>query len=96
MDNALSSQMIADQLKLSDGYLRKMFREEMGVTLSDYILQFRIDKARGLLLKESAKISGIYEELGFSSSQYFSTVFKKKTGFSPKEYIQKYRVENES
>ena len=96
MENALSSQSIADQLKLSDGHLRKMFREEMGVTLSDYILQFRIDKARGLLLKESAKISGIYEELGFSSSQYFSTVFKKKTGLSPKEYIQKYRVENES
>ena len=96
MENALSSQMIADQLKISDGHLRKMFREEMGVTLSDYILQFRIDKARGLLLKKSAKISGIYEKLGFSSSQYFSTVFKKKTGLSPKEYIQKYRVENES
>ena len=92
MDNTLSSQMIADQLKLSDGHLRKMFREEMGVTLSDYILQFRIDKAKKLLLKESTKISEIYEELGFSSSQYFSTVFKKKTGFSPKEYIQKYRV----
>lgn len=96
MDNTLSSQMIADQLKISDGHLRKMFREEMGVTLSDYILQFRIDKARRLLLKESTKISEIYEELGFSSSQYFSTVFKKKTGFSPKEYIQKYRVESEN
>lgn len=95
MDNTLSSQQIADQLKISDGHLRKMFREEMGVTLSDYVLQFRIDKARRLLMEESTKISEIYEELGFSSSQYFSTVFKKKTGFSPKEYTQKYRVEKE-
>lgn len=90
MDNSLSSQLLADHLKISDGHLRKMFKEEMGITLAEYILQFRIDKAKELLRGRSVKVSEIYKQIGFSSSQYLSTVFKKKTGMSPKEYTQQY------
>lgn len=90
MDNSLGSQWLADRLKMSEGHLRKMFKEEMGITLAEYILQFRINKAKELLRKRSVKVSEIYKLIGFSSSQYLSTVFKKKTGMSPKEYTQKY------
>lgn len=90
MDNSLGPQFLAERLKISNGYLRKMFKEEMGITLAEYILQFRINKAKKLLKDPSVKVSEIYKQIGFSSSQYLSTVFKKKTGMSPKEYTQKY------
>jgi YesN/AraC family two-component response regulator len=82
----LSVTEIADSLGVSEGHLRRVFREEMHMTLGDYLVHFRIQKAKEMLHKDNFKISQIYEKAGFTSSQYFSSVFKKMEGISPKEY----------
>lgn len=56
----------------------------MGVM--EYLTAVRIDNAKKILQKSNDSILKIAEEVGFHSSQYFSNVFKKKTGMSPAEY----------
>lgn len=85
-NSGLSSSEISKKLNFSESYLRKLFKDEMKVSISDYLLQYRIEVAKKLLIKPNSKASEVYSKVGFSTSQYFSTVFKKKTGLTPKEY----------
>ena len=84
-------------LKVSDYLLKTVDSEELKEALSkikqefqismvDYINQLRIDKAKELLLAPSAKVNEVALAVGFSDEKYFSTVFKKITGMSPKNY----------
>lgn len=85
----ISSTVIAEKLNVSDGYLRLLFRREMDCTVKDYILNYRIEKAKILLLENTKKIYEIAEECGFSSSQHFSRVFRQTTGIAPGEFKQR-------
>ena len=82
----INSAVIADQLQVSDGYLRKVFKKEMGNTLKEYILLYRIERAKQYLESGKYKISDITELCGFKTSQHFSTVFKHIVGISPGAY----------
>jgi YesN/AraC family two-component response regulator len=62
--------------------------EQTGMGFLDYITPRRIEKAKQLLLSGDVKIYEAAEALGFESAFYFSKVFKKKEGCSPKEFIQ--------
>lgn len=83
----INSAIIADRLHVSDGYLRKIFKKEMGITLKEYILVYRIERAKQYLESGKYKISDITELCGFKTSQHFSTVFKHIVGMSPGAYI---------
>ena len=63
-----------------------MFKKETGISLKQYITDFRIDKAKELLSRADARISDVATEVGFDNFSYFSTVFKKTTGLTPNEY----------
>ena len=65
-----------------------MIKAETGKTAVDQINLFLIEEAKNLLLSSNASISETAYQLGFEYPQYFSRLFKKKTGVSPKEYIQ--------
>lgn len=67
-------------------YLGQLFKKETGLSLNDYINKVRINKAKKLLKETGAMVYEIADQVGFSDSQYFSTVFKKIVGVSPKEY----------
>lgn len=54
----------------------------------EYLNSYRIEKAKKLLKDDHNKIQDVYERVGYSSSQYFSKVFKKLTGISPWQYQQ--------
>ncbi|MBU9738430.1 response regulator [Diplocloster agilis] len=79
-------QMIADGIGISEGHLRRQFKEELSMTLNDYLLHYRITRAKEIMEHQKVKVSKIHEMVGFRSSQYFSSVFKKLEGVSPKEY----------
>ncbi len=85
----ISSPVIAESLQVSDGYLRLLFKRETDCTVKDYILNYRLEKARGLLLQNKKKIYEIAEECGFVSSQHFSRVFRQATGIAPGEFKQR-------
>ena len=79
---------LAGKLEVSHRYMSDMIKAETGKTAIDQINLFLIDEAKNLLLAPNASISDTAYKLGFEYPQYFSRLFKKKTGLSPKEYIQ--------
>ncbi len=77
---------IAEALNMNPDYISHIFREQMGTTITDYIADVKISEAKSLLHSSKMSIMEISHYLGFSSQQYFQQVFKKKTGFTPKEF----------
>ncbi len=77
---------IAEQVGLSTTVFYKRFYEEVHVTPGEYLTQRRIYQAKALLADPSQSITAIAHSLGYSSSQYFATIFKKITGVTPRVY----------
>ncbi len=84
----------AKAINISSSYLSLVFKQEMGINFSDYLMQYRIDKAKDLLTTTNLHIYEIAEKVGFSSPYYFSKVFKDVTKLTCKEYKDKFiRIE---
>lgn len=82
----LSLNLTAEHVGASASYLSAVFSQGMQKTFVEYVTEKRLDKARKLL-KQTDKTSGeIAKEVGYKDSHYFSFVFKKVQGCSPKEY----------
>ena len=81
----IALQDIAEAVQLSEGHARKCFKQEVGVTVVDYLTNYRIDRAKEMI-RNGERITRVYEKAGFASSQYFSYVFKKNEGISPSEF----------
>lgn len=77
---------IALKLNITPEYLGTQFHKEIGVNFSTYIKNYRINKAKELLIGTQLKLYQIAEKVGYSDSKYFSQVFKECTGQLPAEY----------
>ena len=77
---------IAGEFYLTPEYLAKLYKKRTGMNLKDYINEYRIEKAKELLRSGDKNVSGIAEAVGFDNFSYFSTLFKKITGVTPKDY----------
>lgn len=89
-DPNLTLKRIAEQhLFMNTDYVSKKFQKETGTRFSSYLTDVRIERAKQLLVSaESDKIQTIAEQVGCGNSpQYFSQLFKKKTGMTPSSYI---------
>lgn len=84
---------IAEELHANRSYLSRLYKVRCGVNLFDDILKKRIEKAKELIEKKDLKIYEISEAVGFDDTGYFSKVFKKYTGMSPKEYKNEKKAE---
>lgn len=71
---------------LSSGYLSQLFSKEVGMTLQEYIQQERIEEVKKLLSLTGYSLSEICNRLNFHDQSYFTKVFKKKTGVTPRQY----------
>ena len=76
---------------LSKFYLTKRFRDQYGVTISDYILDLRIHHAKELLRFSSKSLEDIASECGFYDLPYFSRKFKKAEGITPSAYRNQWK-----
>lgn len=85
-----SIEQIAGLLGLSPRYLSDALKVETGKTAIEYLHIFMIDKAKDLLLGSDATVESIAHNLGYFYPQYFSRLFKKKTGLTPTEYRKSY------
>jgi AraC-like DNA-binding protein len=85
----LTVEAICKQMGMSRVQLYRKVKALMNSNVNDYILNTRLQKAKYLLKNEPFSIGEIASRTGFSSSAYFSSVFKTKTGLSPKEYRDK-------
>ena len=79
-------QDIADTFSVSPNYLSQLFKKYMDVGISEYIAGQKVAESKKLLKETNLKIYEISDRLGFESAFYFSKVFKKNTGMSPKDY----------
>jgi two-component system, response regulator YesN len=77
---------VAAKFNLSPSHFSTVFSQEIGATFRDYLNTLRIDRAKELLRTTNLKCSEIAYQCGYNDSHYFSTVFKKKTGFSPQQF----------
>ncbi|WNS41372.1 helix-turn-helix domain-containing protein [Paenibacillus sp. MMS20-IR301] len=82
----LSLQEIAGKFFVSREYISRKFKQEYGINFSDYIGSVRIEKAKLLMQNPNLKLVQISEMVGFHDVKYFSKVFKKQVGCSPKDY----------
>ncbi len=81
---------LAEYLNLSPSYLSKLFKKEVGIAISTYILNLKIEKAKNLLQYSEYTISDIANYLAFSSQSHFIQVFQKKIGITPHKYRSQY------
>lgn len=77
---------LADQVHLSSNYLSDLLKRETGMNAQDRIHYYLIEEAKGLLLSSDKTVSELAYTLGFEYPQYFSRLFKSKTGMTPLEY----------
>jgi two-component system response regulator YesN len=87
----LNRDEIAEQVYLNPAYLSRLFRKETGKSLTDYMSELRVEKAKRQLENSNIKISDIAVSVGYSNFSHFSQLFKKLTGMSPQEYRKKYQ-----
>ena len=82
----LSPSIISNHFNISESNLYRKFNIEIGSTIIDYINYIRITKSEQLLLETNLRITDIAFKCGFNDSNYFSTVFKKYNGHTPREF----------
>lgn len=82
----ISLGQVAQALNISPGHLGSIFRKQTGQKFSDYVTEIKIEKAKELIQTHKYMMYEISDMLGFDTQYYFSTVFKKMTGLTPKEY----------
>ena len=82
----LSLKSLAQKQGISPGYLATIFKKETGKTVSEYVRDKRIDHAMHLLRTTHLQIQTVALHCGIMDVQYFSKIFKRKTGKNPKEY----------
>src|SRR5574344_304879 len=85
IQESLTVESIADSLSLNSSYLSKLFKQEMGITLSRYIRNQKIDVACSMLRHLDESSLSIANYLGFSSQSHFIQVFKKTMGITPED-----------
>ncbi len=82
---------LAKVFYLAPEYLAKLYRKKTGRYLRDYIGEYRIERAKDLLRNPEIRVSDVAGAVGIDNFPYFSTLFKKYTGFTPNEYRQKFQ-----
>lgn len=84
----LSLERMAQLVSLSPVYFHNCFQTSVGKTLRDYVEEQRIKKAVNLLITTDLTLTQIAFECGFSSQSYFSYVFKRRMGTTPRQYVK--------
>ena len=82
----ISLQDIAEAGNVSKNTALRYFKQKIGISPVNYLIQYRISAACKLLKETSDKITHIAACVGYSNTGYFCRLFKKMTGVSPKEY----------
>lgn len=86
MTEEISLNAVSASVNMSPSYFSSIFGQEVGKTFVEYLTEIRMDKAKELLMCSSKKTSEIGYEVGYKDSHYFSYIFKKTQGCSPKDY----------
>lgn len=87
----LSRDLLAGEVYLNPNYLSRLFHQETGQSLVDYITSQRLEKVKQLLRDTSLSVTEAAGQLGYTNMPYFSRVFRKEAGCSPVEYRRRFQ-----
>jgi signal transduction histidine kinase/AraC-like DNA-binding protein/ActR/RegA family two-component response regulator len=87
----INRELIAAHVGVNENYLSECFHAEMGVTPMAYLTRYRISRACVLLEEGAASITAVAAAVGFADSAYFSRVFQRVMGMSPRAYRRRPR-----
>ena len=90
INERITVQTLSEYTGLSVSYLSRVFKQNLGISISDYIREKKIEKAQNLLRYSDASLIDIANYLAFSSQSHFIQVFESLVGVSPKKYRDKY------
>lgn len=85
---AISLARVAEELGVARNYLSSLFRREFDMTLTEYIHEVRIERAKRLLMTDSRPLADIAAEVGYSSYRHFHRSFSKLCGTSPLRFVK--------
>lgn len=85
-DRDLTIKRIADTLHIDSAYLTRKFVERYALNPKEYLIGKRMELAKKLLMQTDATVAQIAASVGYDDALYFSRIFKRKAGASPKEY----------
>ncbi len=88
-DISLSLEMVSKHFGYSPEHFSRKFKKSMGITFQSYLTDYRIEYAKKLISNSKLSVMAISAQIGFKDPTYFSKVFKKKTGFLPKDWRNK-------
>jgi AraC family transcriptional regulator len=80
---------LAAIVQLSPYYFLRLFKQQVGITPHQYILQCRIDKAKSLLQHTNLSIAAIALKVGFCDQSHFTRYFKRVVGVTPMQFLRK-------
>ena len=89
LGNSLTQSQIAEEIHVNPSYLSRKFKEEMGMNLTEFINQKRVDEAKLYLQRGNIAVTDIAFLVGFNDLNYFSKVFKKLTSVTPSQYAKR-------
>ena len=93
-DAELSNALVAARFQISEVYLRKLFLNKYGIPPHQYLLAYRLDRAKQLLAEGYLSVTEIAELCGFSGLYHFSRTFKSRVGDTPTEYMRKNKMKD--
>ena len=77
---------IADSVGITRSHLNHVFQKELGISIQNFLIDFRMHKSANLLVSTALSIKEISNQVGYNDQLVFSKAFKKKFGMSPKSY----------
>ncbi len=83
---------VAEHINVNKSYLSDVFKKEQKVTITQYITNLRMEKAKELLIHTDMKMYEISVEVGYNDYTYFSQIFKRNTGETLSEFRKRYLV----
>ena len=86
IDDKLSLDSVAKAVYLNKSYVSHIFKRETGISFVEFLTNVKVDRARILLLENDKKVHEIANQVGFTDTEYFSKIFKNKTGLTPTQY----------
>lgn len=86
INDRITIEVLAEHIKLSPSYLSRLFKKELGISVSDYVRNKKIEKAQNLLKYSDFTQIEIANYLAFSSQSHFIQSFSKIVGLTPKKY----------
>lgn len=91
LTGTVSVEAMANELHMSRPYLSRKFKEEAGITLTDFILQKKSEETARILVTTDKSLIAISNYMGFSSQSHMARVFRKYQGDSPQQYRKNHR-----